>query len=148
MKVKELMTDNPVCFTASTPLKDVAQAMLDNDCGAIPIVESKATKRLVGIITDRDIVCRAVALGMNPLELTVKDCMSVPVATVGPDASLEGCCEIMERRQVRRIPVIDSAGCCCGMVSQADIAQRAPDYSTAHLIRCVSQVQDPAQQAV
>jgi CBS-domain-containing membrane protein len=65
--------------------------------------------------------------------------MSSPVVTIGPDASLEECCQLMEDHQIRRLPVVDESGVCCGMVSQADIARYAPTKSTAELVREVSQ---------
>jgi CBS domain-containing protein len=138
MLVKEIMSKDPICFSRSTGLERIAAAMLQHDCGSIPIVESEISKRLVGIITDRDIVCRSVALGKNPLEMEADDCMSVAVATVNPDTPIEECAELMERKQVRRIPVVDRDGCCCGVIAQADIAERGSAGLTAEVVREIS----------
>ena len=82
MQVREIMTPNPACCTPDTPLREVAKAMVDNDCGEIPIVRSASDGTLVGVVTDRDIVCRLIAQNRNPLELTAESCMSSPVVAV------------------------------------------------------------------
>lgn len=139
MTVKDVMTKDPACCTAETSLVDVARLMVENDCGSSPVVENEETMKLVGIITDRDITCRSVAWGKNPLELTVKECMTTPCISVTPETSLEECCQLMERHQLRRITVVDSGGACCGIVAQADIAKHASSQDTATVVRQVSQ---------
>jgi CBS domain-containing protein len=112
--------------------------MVERDCGAIPVVESQTGKKPVGVITDRDITCRAVAAGKNPLDLTAGDLMSTPVTTVTPDATVEECIRVMEAKQVRRVPVVDEKGLCVGIVAQADVALKAPEQETAELVRDIS----------
>lgn len=138
MKVKDVMTSDPACCTPDSNLKDVARMMVERNCGAIPVVENQRSKKPVGVVTDRDITCRAVAEGRNPLDLTAGELMTRPVLTLAPDDSLEECLNVMEERQVRRIPVVDSKGACCGIVAQADIARRAPEHETAELVRDIS----------
>jgi CBS domain-containing protein len=92
----------------------------------------------VGVITDRDITCRSVAMGNNPLEMTAGDCMSSPCITVTPEMSVEDCCQVMEENQVRRVPVVDESGACCGIVAQADIAQHASKRETARVVKEIS----------
>jgi CBS domain-containing protein len=112
---------------------------VDADCGAIPVIVDEDSQIPRGIITDRDIVCRAVAEGNNPLESKVSDCMSEGVATVPDDMSIEECCGMMERAQVRRVPVVDARGRLCGIVAQADIARRVPQETlAAELVEHVS----------
>src|SRR5881296_560221 len=115
MRVKEIMTEHPTCCTPETRLQEVARLMADHDCGAIPIVETQETMRPIGMVTDRDITCRAIAEGTNPLELTAGDCMSEPAVTVAEEADVVDCCDTMERHQVRRVPVVDATGGCCGI---------------------------------
>jgi CBS domain-containing protein len=86
--------------------------MADHDCGEIPVVGPGDSRKPLGLVTDRDITCRAVAQGRNPLELAAKDCMSSPVVTVTTETPIEECCRTMEQNQVRRIPVIDAQGEC------------------------------------
>lgn len=139
MKVREIMTSNPTCCTPDTSLREVAQMMVENDCGPIPVVDDLRARRPVGVITDRDIVCRAVAQGINPTELIARQVMSTPAITIRPDMRVEDCCKILEENQVRRAPVEDEKGQCCGIVSLADIAQTAPEKLTGEVVRTVSQ---------
>jgi CBS domain-containing protein len=139
MLVREIMTADPTCCTPETSLQTAARMMVDADCGAIPVIVDEDSQIPRGIITDRDIVCRAVAEGSNPFELKVSDCMSEGVATVPDDMSIEECCGMMERAQVRRVPVVDARGRLCGIVAQADIARRVPQETlAAELVEHVS----------
>jgi CBS domain-containing protein len=138
MQVKELMTADPACCTSENGLQEVAQMMVDNDCGEIPVVENKETKLPIGVITDRDIVCRTVARGLNPLDLTVADCMSKPCVTVTPDMSVEECSRILEGNKIRRVPVVDADGSCCGIVALADIVLHARSSVAADVVKEVS----------
>jgi len=138
MLVKEIMTQNPVCCTADTGLQEAAKIMVDHDCGCVPIVDGIDSGRPVGIITDRDICCRAVAEGKNPLDLTAGDIMTKNVVTVSPDTSVEDCCNLMEDNQIRRIAVIDGSGACVGIVAQADIAVNASGQKIAEVVQEVS----------
>ncbi|HEY8459479.1 MAG TPA: CBS domain-containing protein [Blastocatellia bacterium] len=138
MQVKDIMTREPACCTPDANLQDVARLMVECDCGEIPVVESKQNRKPIGVVTDRDICVRAVAQGKNPLEMTAGDCMSTPCVTVTPEMSVEDCCRVMEENQIRRVPVVDENGVCCGIVSQADIAQHASKQETAEVVREVS----------
>src|SRR5437660_9469770 len=139
MQVKEVMTADPACCISETALQEVAQMMVDHDCGEIPVVDNKETKLPIGVITDRDIVCRTVARALNPLELTVADCMSKPCVTVTPDMSVEECSRILEENKIRRVPVVDADGSCCGIVALADLALHAGKGVTAEGVKEVSE---------
>ncbi|HET9328128.1 MAG TPA: CBS domain-containing protein [Candidatus Eisenbacteria bacterium] len=139
MKVKDIMTSNPAVCTPDTMLPEVARMMVDRDCGQIPVIESGASPRPVGVVTDRDIIVRAVARGMNPLGMTARDVMTSPAVTVTPDTKLEDFAGALAQKRVRRMPVVDDAGSCTGMASQADIAQHAPEKLTAKVVRTVSE---------
>jgi CBS domain-containing protein len=139
MRIEEVMTRDPVCCTPETGLQKVAQMMVEHDCGQIPIVTSTSDQRVLGVVTDRDIVARLVAKGRNPIELQANTCMSGPVVTVRTDQSIEDCIQVMETHRIRRVPVVDAAGKMRGIVSQADIAQHAPPASTGELVNKVSQ---------
>jgi CBS domain-containing protein len=106
-------------------------------CGEIPVVESLERKIPVGVVTDRDIVCRLVAKGKNPLEARADDCMSEPAITVRIDESMEEAITLMERHQIRRLPVVDNDGMCVGMLAQADVAWNAEGLA-GKLVREVS----------
>ena len=138
MNVQELMTKDPVCCRADDSLQSVAKMMVDNDCGCIPVVEDISSKIPVGTVTDRDICCRTVAEGKNPLEMTAGEVMTGNVVTVSPNTSIEECCNLMEDNQIRRILVVDNKGACCGIVAQADIAVNTNARTTAEVVQEVS----------
>src|SRR5262245_34996535 len=139
MLVKEIMTANPVCCTPDTPLREVARLMVEHDCGEIPVIRMNGDKTLVGVVTDRDIVCRLIAVGKNPLEATASACMTSPVVEVRESTPVEECARIMEESQIRRVPVVDGGGKVCGIVSQADMAKNASRRIVADLVKDVSE---------
>jgi CBS domain-containing protein len=133
---KDLMTPDPQCCTAEQTLNDVAKMMVECNCGEIPVVD--AEKKLIGVVTDRDIVCRAVAAGKNPSVVTAQDAMTHPVISVVLESSLDAVLARMEEHQIRRVPVVDTDGCVRGIVSQADVARKAAEQETGELVRAVS----------
>lgn len=137
MRVKEIMTAVPAVCGPETPLEEVARTMVGRDCGAIPVVNEGNTG-VAGIITDRDIVVRAVAEGRNPLSLTAASCMTAPVFTIREDASLDDCTDLMESKKVRRVPVLSASGALVGIVAQADVARHASRKEAGELVRDVS----------
>jgi CBS domain-containing protein len=138
MQVKDIMTRDPACCTPDTNLQEVARLMVEHDCGGIPVVDDRQSMKPMGIVTDRDICCRTVAEGKNPLEMTAGDCMSSPCVTVTPEMSVEDCCQVMEENKIRRVPVVDERDACCGIVAQADIARHATEQETAEVVKEVS----------
>lgn len=139
MKVKELMTPDPTCCTPETSLEAVARLMVDVDCGALPVVGDLTSRYPIGIVTDRDIVVRAVAAGKNPLELTARDCMTVPAITVTEDTDLDACIDVLELNQIRRIIVVDREGRTSGMLTQADVAMHLSKRKAGELLQEVSE---------
>ena len=140
MKLNEIMTKNPATCEPRTPLSEVAKMMCDNDCGEIPVVSDRRSLKPVGVITDRDIACRAVGQGRNPLEMTAGDCMSGPVVTAELDDDVEEVARTLEQKRIRRVPVVDDEGRCVGIVSQADLALRAGTKLAGEVVREVSRV--------
>jgi CBS domain-containing protein len=132
----DVMTPDPVCCTLRTSLDEVARLMVQHDCGQIPVLDE--SDRPIGVITDRDIVCRVVAKGQNPSAQTAELCMSHPVFTVRAEASLDDVVATVQRHQIRRVPVVDEGGACAGIISQADIARAIREGDVAHLLREVS----------
>jgi CBS domain-containing protein len=106
------------------------------------------TQKAVGVVTDRDIVCRAVAKGRNPIGMKVDEVMTMPINVVSPAASLEDCLAKMEEAQVRRMLVVDEQGKLRGIVSQADIARAAPEHGTAQLVKDISKPTDHASRII
>jgi CBS domain-containing protein len=144
MRVRDVMTRNPVCCTPDTPIELISRVMAERDCGSIPVVDDLIERRPVGIITDRDIVTRGLGTGRDPMQLVVRNCMTSPAVTIVEDASLHDCVELLELGQIRRVIVIDAAGRCSGIVAQADIAQYASKRETGDLVQEVSRPSEPA----
>ena len=138
MRVKEIMTENPACCTPETRIQEVARMMVDFDCGAIPVVESDDHRAPVGIITDRDIVCRAVAQNRDPRPLAASECMTPSAVTVDKETEVEDCARLMRQHQIRRILVTDAAGDCCGIVAQADMAAYCDESEAGRVVQDVS----------
>jgi CBS domain-containing protein len=139
MQVRDIMHEKPATCTPDTSLQEVARMMVEHDCGSIPVIEGGGSDKLVGMITDRDITCRTVAQGINPLEKTASDAMTKKCICVSLDDSLQDCCEVMEEHRIRRVPVVDQQGNCCGIVAQADIARHAPGEKSAEVLHEVSE---------
>lgn len=135
-RARDVMTPDPACCTPRTTLDEVAKMMIQNDCGEIPVVD--VGDRLIGVVTDRDIVCRVVAEGKNPIGYTVESCMSQPVITVNEDTPVEEVIATLEKHQIRRIPVVDGGERCVGIVAQADLAWTGDERQVGELVREVS----------
>ena len=137
MDLDRLMTRNPKFCLATAPLQEVARAMRDKDVGEIPVVDMD--RHPIGVITDRDIVLRTLAAGRNPLDVRAQDCMTAPPIVIRDDASVEECARLMERQQVRRIPVVDAKGALCGIVALADLERSDARSLQNDVTRSVSQ---------
>ena len=120
MKICDVMTDNVVSIALGEPISAAAKLLKRCNIGALPVCDEKGA--LKGIITDRDIVVRCVALDSDPSKVKVEDIMSRGVVAVSPFEELERAVRIMSEDQVRRIPVLDS-GRLVGMVSLCDMAR-------------------------
>ena len=142
MKAQEIMSKNPTCVTADTPLVEAARLMKTENIGVVPVVESTGSKRLVGVLTDRDIAIRAVAEGRDGATTSVGHVMSSNVRTSAPDDSVEDVMELMGREQVRRIPIVDDRGNLVGIVAQADIVLEARDNRKAE--KTVEKISEPS----
>jgi CBS domain-containing protein len=123
-KAQEIMTPNPSCCLPDDSITDAAQLMKSEDVGSIPIIENQQMKKLVGIITDRDIVIKVVAERLNPEATRVRNAMTPNPVTCFPDDDLDDVIDSMEQNQIRRIPVVDHNNQLVGIIAQADIATR------------------------
>lgn len=130
----QIMTKDPACCTPDDKITDAARLMAERGIGSIPIVESKKKKRLLGMITDRDITCRIVAEGGDINGARVRDAMSDKIFSVKTDTSVEECCSSMRQHKVRRMPIVDDKGDCCGIISQADVARALPEMKAGELV--------------
>jgi CBS domain-containing protein len=136
---RDVMTKDPVCCLTTDTVYEAARLMRVHDAGSLPVVSEEDLKTLAGIVTDRDLALRVIAERRDPDGTRVEEIMTAEVATCLPEARLEQVLEEMERRQVRRIPVVDNRGRVVGIVAQADIALRVPEPArTAEVVQEIS----------
>ena len=122
MKVREVMTKDPVCCVLTDTAQRVAQVLRDEDIGSVPIVEDQQSHKLIGMITDRDLCCSVVADGLDPKTTTIVNLISSELVSCRDGDSLQKCEQAMQQHQIRRLPVVDEEGRCIGIVAQADLA--------------------------
>ena len=134
-KVREVMTDRPRCVTLETPISEAAQLMESEDIGSLPILEGE---QLAGMITDRDIVIRAVAKGKDPRGMPVREVASRELVTVYADDDLANALKKMASEQVRRLPVVDEDNRLVGVLAQADVALEAKEKAVGELVEEIS----------
>jgi CBS domain-containing protein len=136
MKAHDVMTREPATLAPQATLGEAATLMKQEDCGSIPIVEDG---RLVGIVTDRDIVIRAVAAGKDPRTAAVSEVMSADPVHIAPDTDVEEASKIMADRQIRRLPVVED-GKLVGILVIGQVARREPDEErTGETLKEISQ---------
>ena len=131
MKAQDIMTANPATVTPDTRVRQAAKLMKQHDIGILPVVESAGSKKLVGVLTDRDIAIRLVAEGMNPDESEVRALMSANPKTARASDSVKDVMKLMGEQQLRRIPIVDDRGALVGIIAQADIVLEASDEKKA-----------------
>lgn len=119
MQVRDVMTPNPRTVQPGDTLQTAAQAMDDLNVGVLPVVEGD---RLVGMLTDRDIVIRSTSAGQDPRTAKVADAMTAEVRSLPEDAQVLDAVRMMEQGQLRRVPVVDAGGRPVGIVSLGDLA--------------------------
>lgn len=135
MYIRDVMTAAPTCCKPTDKLDVVAKMMFEHDCGEIPVCDGT---KLVGVITDRDITCRAVATGKTPMAVPASEIMTHTVHTVSQDEKIEHALELMEQKLVRRLPVVDDRGAIVGILSQADLVARLPTLKVVRALKSVS----------
>ena len=135
MKVSDLMTQAVETVGPDQTAREAASFMLSADTGAIPVIEGE---RLIGMITDRDIAVRGVALGHGP-DTLVRDLMSDDLVCAREDDDIESAATRMSEAQVRRLPVIDEDERLCGMISLGDLSRETTDETAAIALEGVSQ---------
>jgi CBS domain-containing protein len=134
-KVREVMTDRPRCVTLETPISEVAELMESEDIGSLPVLDGE---QLAGMVTDRDIVVRAIAKGKDPRGMPVREVASREPVTVYAEDDLSSALKKMASEQVRRLPVVDDDNRLIGVLSQADVAIEAKEKSVGEMVEEIS----------
>jgi CBS domain-containing protein len=135
MKVKEAMHKGVEWVPPTTPVTKLAELMLKHDIGAIPIGEDD---RLIGMVTDRDIVVRGLANGRDPKTLTARDVMTKGIVWCREDEDLDEATRTMELKQIRRLPVISRGKRMVGMLSLGDISEACDEEMSGEVLQAVS----------
>lgn len=139
MTCEEVMTPTPTCCQPEHTTVDAAELMQREDIGLVPVV-AEGSSKLIGVLTDRDIVLKVVAAGRDPRGTAVSEVMTADPVACLPQESVEAVMELMASRQVRRIPIVDTDGRIVGIVSQADIATRlASPQETGQVVQAISE---------
>ena len=134
-KVREVMSDRPRCISPDTTVAEAAQLMESEDVGALPVLEGE---ELAGMVTDRDIVVRAVARGKDPRGMPVREVSSREVVSVHADEDLSEALKLMASYQVRRLPVVDDGNRLVGVLAQADVAMGAKEKAVGEMVEEIS----------
>lgn len=139
MNCSEVMTKDPSCCLATDTAFEAAQLMKSEDVGPIPIVNDQETKKLEGIVTDRDVAIKVVAAGLDAKTTPVRDIMTTDVVTCSADENIDVALDLMEKHQVRRIPIVDGSNRLVGIIAQADVATRMEEPGkTAEMVEEIS----------
>ncbi len=139
-KCHEVMTKDPVCCLPNDSALKAAELMKSGNIGSIPVIENEEGKKLIGIVTDRDLTLKIVAQGLDSKTRKIESLMSRNIVTCHPDDDLQKALDIMAEHQLRRLPVVDENGRIRGIIAQADIATRSDQPNkTAELVKEISQ---------
>lgn len=137
---EEVMTPNPVCCLPTDNVIRAADLMKRENVGPIPVIESEETRKLVGIITDRDLALKVIAKGCDPSTTQVESVMTRKVVSCRLDDPLQKAMNLMSEHQLRRITIVDKSNAILGIISQADIATRGNNpEETAVVLKEISQ---------
>jgi CBS domain-containing protein len=139
-KCNEVMTKNPVCCLPADLVSKAAELMKSKDIGPVPIIENEQTRKLVGIVTDRDLALKIVAEGRDPKSTKAEAVMTREVVTCRAEDDLQKALDAMSGHKLRRIPVVDNNNGIVGIIAQADVATRVDQpEKTAAMVRGISQ---------
>ena len=139
-KCNDVMTKDPICCLAGDLVVKAAKLMKDENIGSVPVVETVQTRRLIGIVTDRDLALKVVAEGRDAKSTKVEAVMTHNLVTCSPDDDLKKAMDAMSENQLRRIPIVDKDGRILGIISQADVATRVNQpEKTAEMVKEISQ---------
>lgn len=144
--ISSIMSENIVWCSPDSTLEEAALIMTECNCGELPVVESDENPKVVGVITDRDITCRSLGIGEDPLRMFVEDCMTKPAVSINENGTIDECIRLMEENKIRRVIVVDDNNYCRGIVALADIVQKFNKGEAIQLIQEISRPSDEPSQ--
>lgn len=139
MKVDTIMTKDVAFCKGNTRLDEVARLMAAYNCSALPVLEDEKSRKVVGILTERDIVRRTLAVGKNPAGLTASACMTSDVYVAKSDSEIDDCLKTMEQHHIRRLPIIDDKRACCGIVTLTNLAEFLPAPTVGEALKEITE---------
>jgi len=134
--IRDVMTTNPECVSDKDSIRDAARIMKDQDTGVVPVVDGK---KIIGLITDRDIVVRGIAEGKNLENVRVNELMTRNVRSVREDATIDEVLEVMTRAEIRRVPVVNAQDELIGIVALGDISRGNVDGKVGQTVEKISE---------
>jgi CBS domain-containing protein len=138
-KCNKVMTKNPVCCLPNDLVAKAAELMKSEHIGSIPVIENEQAKKLLGIVTDRDLTLRVIAEGLDAKSTKVETVMTRKVVTCVAEDDLQKAVDAMSKHQLRRIPIVDDDNKILGIIAQADVATRVDrPKKTAAMVKEIS----------
>ena len=144
MTVRDAMTPNPVCCLMTDSARKVAEMLCKQNVGSIPVVTDHESRKLIAIITDRDLCCSVMAAGLDPQTTSIEKFVSLNPVACSEGADLDNCEQLMQEHQFRRIPIVAGDGRVIGIVSQADLALKDKPEKVAKTVAAVSKPRSSA----
>jgi CBS domain-containing protein len=147
MKIRDMMTPNPVCCVPTDSAHTVARIMCDESVGSIPVIIDQDSRKLVGVITDRDLCCSVVANGLDSKATPIEKFMTLNPVACREGENVENCESLMQEHQIRRIPIVDSNDRVIGIVAQADLALKDKPERVSKTVAEISKSAKPSSAA-
>lgn len=144
MKIRDIMTRDPACCVLSDTAQTVAKILCDRSVGSMPVVADRQSRKLVGMITDRDLCCSVIAQGMDPKTTPIEKFITIAPSSCREGENVEHCERLMQEHQVRRIPIVDAEDRVIGIVSQADLALKDKPERVSKTVAEISKTAGPS----
>lgn len=144
MRAKHVMTKDPSSCVPSDSAQHAARIMRDQDAGIVPVIDNELSRKVVGVVTDRDLCMNIVAEGRPPHAVNVAECMTTKVVICSPNDSIDKATELMRDNLIRRVPVVNESGQLLGIVALADVVERA-DVKTTQTHETLKSVSAPSR---
>jgi len=144
VKIREIMSRDPACCVLSDTAQTVAKILCDRSIGSMPVVADQRSRKLVGMITDRDLCCSVIAEGMDPKTTQIEKLITLAPLTCRDGENIEICERLMQEHQVRRIPIVDAEDRVIGIVSQADLALKDKPERVSKTVAEISKASRPS----
>ena len=144
MKVREVMSRDPACCVLSDSAQTVARILCQRNIGSMPVVADQESRKLVGMITDRDLCCSVIAQGLDPTTTKIEKFISLPPLSCRDGENIETCERLMQEHRIRRVPIVDAEDRVIGMVSQADLALHDKPERVSKTVAEISKASQPS----